>query len=140
VRLALHAADHGHRFSEVSLCVSRRMLQRNEHLPLTQLSEPHVVLHNRVAARVAVLVTQAFEDPFGRVALFFAAGLVFFQNLVDGSDPGVQLGPARGLLATVAGGTAYRSIFRTVSRASPNSLAASRSLILSTTTARRTRA
>src|SRR5271154_2389668 len=36
------------------------------------------------------------------------------------------------------GGTAYRSIFRTVSRASPNCRAASRSLILSTTTARRT--
>lgn len=38
------------------------------------------------------------------------------------------------------GGTAYRSIFRTVSRASPNCRAASRSLILSTTAARRTRA
>jgi hypothetical protein len=38
-----------------------------------------------------------------RVALFFAAGLVVFQDLVDGSDPGVQLGPAHRLLAPVTG-------------------------------------
>jgi hypothetical protein len=65
-----------------------------------------------------VFVSQSLKDPLGRVALFLATCLVFFQDLIDGSNPGVQLGPARGLLP----------------------LAASRSLILSTTTARRTRA
>src|SRR5271170_5757268 len=51
-----------------------------------------------------------------------------------------SLGRRTGCSRRYPGGTAYRSIFRTVSRASPNWRAASRSLILSTTTARRTRA
>ncbi len=59
--------DHRHRFTEVGLRVSRRMLQRHEHLALAQLPEPHVVLHNRVAARVAVLIAQPFENPLGRM-------------------------------------------------------------------------
>src|SRR5271170_215135 len=49
-----------------------------------------------------------------------------------------SLGRRTGCSRRYPGGTAYRSIFRTVSRASPNCRAASRSLILSTTTARRT--
>src|SRR5665213_3545886 len=51
-----------------------------------------------------------------------------------------NLGRRTGCWRRYPGGTEYRSIFRTVSRANPNILAASRSLILSTITARRTRA
>src|SRR3954466_14504239 len=51
-----------------------------------------------------------------------------------------SFGRRAGCCLRYPGGTAYRSILRTVSRASPNCRAASRSLILSTTTARRTRA
>src|SRR6185437_10120372 len=36
----------------------RWVFQRHEHLALAQLPEPHVVLHDRVAARVAVLIAQ----------------------------------------------------------------------------------
>src|SRR5260221_7323526 len=79
------------------------MLQRHEHFALAQLPEPHVVLHNRVAAPVAVLIAQPFEDPFGRMTLLFATRLVVFQNLVDGSHPGVRLGSARWLLPPIAG-------------------------------------
>ena len=85
---------------------------------------------------VAVLVAQPLEDPLGGVALLPALRLVVFQDLVDNAHPRIQLRPARRLPPPVPRGTGYRSIFRTVSRASPNCLAASRSLILSTTTAR----
>ena len=37
VGFALHTADDHHRFAEVGLRVSRRMLQRHEHLALAQL-------------------------------------------------------------------------------------------------------
>jgi len=50
-----------------------------------------------------VLVAQPFEDPLGRVPLLLPPRVVVFQNLVDGSDLGVQLGPARWLLPPVAG-------------------------------------
>jgi hypothetical protein len=86
------------------------------------------------------MIAQPLEDPLGRVALFFAAGLVVFQDLVDGSDPGVQLGPACGLLPPVARWHCVPQHFPHLLASQPNSLAVSRSLILSTTTARRTRA
>jgi hypothetical protein len=50
-----------------------------------------------------VLVAQPLEDPLGRVTLFLAFRLVLFQDLVDGSKPGPQLGPAHRLLPLVAG-------------------------------------
>src|SRR5436190_10471618 len=52
------------------------MLQRHEHFALAQLPEPHVVLHNRVAARVSVLIAQPFEDPLGRMTLLLPLGLI----------------------------------------------------------------
>jgi hypothetical protein len=50
-----------------------------------------------------VLVAQPFEDPLGRMPLFLPPRFVVFQDLVDGSDPGIQLAPARRLLPPVAG-------------------------------------
>jgi hypothetical protein len=50
-----------------------------------------------------MLVAQPLENPLGRVALLFTFRLVSFQDLVDGPEPGAQLGPAHGLLPPVAG-------------------------------------
>jgi hypothetical protein len=78
------------------------MRERHEHFPLTQLPEPHVVLHDRIAARVGVLVAQPLEDALGGVTLLLAFRLVLFQDLIDGADPGVQFRPARRLLPPIA--------------------------------------
>jgi len=43
-----------------------------------------------------MLVAQPLEDPLGRVTLLLAFCLVFFQNLIDGPDPGAQLGRRTG--------------------------------------------
>src|SRR5215218_6934233 len=78
------------------------MLQRHEHLALAQFPESHVILHNRVAARIAMLVSQPFEDPFRGMALLLTACFVVFQNLIDDPDPCVQLRPSSWLLPPVS--------------------------------------
>ena len=75
VRLALHPGDLHQAFAKVRLRIPRRMRQRHEHLPLAHLPQPHVVLHDGVAACIAVLVPQPLEDPLGRVPLLLAAHL-----------------------------------------------------------------
>jgi len=65
--------------------------------------ESHIVLHNRVAARVGVLVAQPLKDPLSRVPLLLAARLIPFQDLIDDSDPGAQFGSAHWLLSLIAG-------------------------------------
>jgi hypothetical protein len=59
--LALHAADDADGFAKVDLGMSRRMPQQHKHLlsPLTPAGD--VILHNREAAREAVLVPD--QDP-----------------------------------------------------------------------------
>ena len=54
--LATHAADRGHRLAEVDLGMAGRVGQRHEGLPPLRPADPHVVLHHRVAAGIAVLV------------------------------------------------------------------------------------
>src|SRR6185436_9742618 len=63
------AADHRYRLAKVGLGVARRMDERHEHLapPLPPLAD--VVLYGRVAASKAVLGSQPFVDPLGRVPL-----------------------------------------------------------------------
>jgi len=51
---------------------------------------------------------------------------VVVQNGVDYAQPWTKLGPLDWLLPLTPGGTAYCSIFRTVSRDSPNSFATAR--------------
>ena len=67
--LLTNAADGGDRLAEVDLGVARRMSQRHEGLTATRACNPDVVLHNCVAAAIAVLVAQTLEDPLGRVPL-----------------------------------------------------------------------
>ena len=69
VNLLPHPADHRDRLAEVHLSVTRRMRQRHEGLPAPRPAEPHMVLHHRVAAGKAVLVTKALEDPLRRMTL-----------------------------------------------------------------------
>src|SRR5438445_7246406 len=74
------------------------MLERHEHLPLTQLPQPPVVFDDGVATRESALVPQPLEDSLGRVTLLLRLGFVLLQDLVDSSGPGVQLRPPRRLL------------------------------------------
>ena len=75
VDLALHAADDADRLAEVGLRMPRRMHQRHEHLLRPLPPAGHVVLHDRDAAREAVLVPQPLEDPLRRVLLLLRARL-----------------------------------------------------------------
>jgi hypothetical protein len=45
------------------------MAQRHNHLLAAEFRLAHVVLHNRVAARVPVLGSESLEDTLGRVPL-----------------------------------------------------------------------
>jgi hypothetical protein len=87
VRLLLDAVDDHQRFAEVGLRLARRMAERHKHLLTTELGGAHIVLHDRVAARVTVLGSKPFEDPLGRVALFARPLLVVFENGVDHALP-----------------------------------------------------
>jgi len=60
------------------------------------LPSTHVVLHDRVAARVAVLGAESLEDPLGRVPLLARPMLVVFENRVDHAMPGSSLGRRTG--------------------------------------------
>ena len=101
VDLALHAADDADSFAKVDLGMSRRMLQRHKHLlsPLTPAGD--VILHNREAAREAVLVPETLKDPLRRMLLFPRARLVVEENPVDHRDERIKLRLGRRLCAHV---------------------------------------
>ena len=102
VRLLFRSGDRYLGFAEVGLRLARRVGQRDEHLLAADLRRVHVVLHNRVAARVAVLGSKPLEDPFGRVPLLARPLLVVLENRVDHALPRAQLRPPDGLLPLVA--------------------------------------
>src|SRR5512133_3693655 len=91
MNLLRHPADHRHRFAKIRLAMARRMPQRHEHLAPLLPPYPHVILDRRVAAPVAVLVTQPFEAPLHRMPL-----LGRYRGIVidDPGDP-VELRPRR---------------------------------------------
>ena len=70
VGLALHAANDHQGLAEVALRVSRRMGQRDEHLPGLTAILSDVVLDRGVSAVEPVLVPEALEDALGRVRCF----------------------------------------------------------------------
>jgi hypothetical protein len=102
VRLLFHSGDHDQRFTEVRLRLTRRMLQRHEHLPAAQLRGPNVVLHDRVAACETMLFSQPIEDPLGGVPLLGRPPLVIVQNGVDHAYPRPKLRAPDRLLSLVA--------------------------------------
>jgi len=92
-----HPADHRQSLAEVSLCMPGVVAQRHEYLPLTLPGGMHVVLHDRQAATVGVLVTQALKKTLRRMPLLRRTALIFVQDLVDDAGEGIQLGPLRWL-------------------------------------------
>ena len=87
VRLLLHAGKHHQSFAEVRLRLAWRMRQRDEHLLPDNLRRAHVILHNRVAAAIAVLGPKPLKDPLGRVPLLERTPLVVFDDRVDCALP-----------------------------------------------------
>ena len=63
---------------EVHLCLARPVGQGNEDLAIPVFELPDGLFHLGIAAGVAILGTQALEDAFGRVVLFFVDVLVVF--------------------------------------------------------------
>jgi hypothetical protein len=63
VDLPFHPADHRQSLAEVGLRMPGVVPQRHEHLALPLTLPQHVVLHDRQAAAIAVLVAQALKDP-----------------------------------------------------------------------------
>ena len=102
VRLALLATDDHQCLAKIGLRRARSMRQRNEHLPAALRRDPHVVLHDRVAAGECVLRPQPIEDPLRRMLLLGRLALVLFENGVDHAHPRPQLGPLRRFFPPVA--------------------------------------
>ena len=78
---------------EVHLGFTRGMRQRQEHLFPTQSPGTYRVLDDRVTTREAVLVTQPFPDPLGRVPLLARCLLICLQNLLDDRQKRLDLRP-----------------------------------------------
>ncbi len=89
--LLLLTRDHYQRFAEIDTRVPGRMGERHEHLPLRQLSLPHVIFHNCVTGRKSLLFAQPLEDSLRAMPLLAGSCFIFFQNLIDDSDPRSQL-------------------------------------------------
>jgi hypothetical protein len=64
-----HAPNHRDRLAEVGLGLAGGMGERDKHLLGPGALLAHIVLHDRVAAREAVLVAQTLINPLGRVPL-----------------------------------------------------------------------
>src|SRR5580658_3603407 len=102
VQLHPHAADDANAFAEIDLSMARRMGERNKHLARSHPRQPHIVLHNGIAAGVAVLDPKAFEDPLRGMALLGRGGLVTLQYRVDHQDQRSKLWPFRRPRSNVA--------------------------------------
>ena len=108
VGLAPHAGDLDDRLAEVELGVTGRMAERDEDLLRVLLGLGHGPLDLGDPAGVAVLVTEALEDPPRRVALLGWGTLVGFEDLVDDGQEGPELGLGPGVGHLVAGGLGVR--------------------------------
>jgi len=102
VELAVHPADDPDRLPKVGLRMPRWMHQRHKHLPRPLPPAGHVILHDRDAAREAVLVAQPFEYPLRRVLLLLRSTFVRDQDRFDNRDEGAQLRLRRRLRPPIA--------------------------------------
>ncbi len=62
MQLHAHAADDADAFAEIDLRVAGRMDERDADLARSGAGDPHVILHHRVAASVAMFDPQPFEN------------------------------------------------------------------------------
>ena len=97
MQLHAHAADDADAFAEIDLRVAGRMGERDEDLARSGAGDPHVILHHRVAAGVAMFDPQPFENPLGRMPLLRRRRLVSFQDRVDDRNERSELRPLRSL-------------------------------------------
>ena len=79
----LLARDIAVRLAKIRLRLTRAMAQGNEHLAGVQQGTRYILPHDRVAAEKPLFISQAFENPLRRMALFFVHAPVVFQDLVD---------------------------------------------------------
>jgi hypothetical protein len=79
----VHAANHAGAFAEIDLRVAGRMGEWNEDLARPGTRQPHVILHNRVAAGKVVFDPQPFKNPLRRVPLVRRCRLGGLQDRVD---------------------------------------------------------
>src|SRR3954447_15994440 len=100
--LPLRAADHRNRLAEVGLPMPGRMHQRDKHLPPLQPPLPDIGLHDRLAAREAVLGLEPLKDAPRRVPLLARPRPVLLQDPVNDAGEPIQLGPHRWFAAPVA--------------------------------------
>ena len=66
-----HAADDADAFAEIDLRVAGRMGERDENLARSGAGDPHVILHHRVAAGVAMFDPQPIERRVNCVTKYF---------------------------------------------------------------------
>ena len=62
MQLHAHAADDTDAFAEIDLRVAGQMDERDEDHAQSGAGDPHVILHHRVAADVAMFDPQPFEN------------------------------------------------------------------------------
>ncbi len=92
-RLAADPGDLDRGLAEVELGLAGRVGERDEHLLVMAVVPGHRLLDLGDAARVAVLVPEATEDPRGRVVLLGGRLPVGGQDLLDDRKVGAELGP-----------------------------------------------
>ena len=96
----LHSADHRLRLAEVALGITRRIGERNVHLP-RPAALAHVALHYRVLAAESVLRSQALVDTLRSVALLLRKTTVLLQDPAHHPAVRVQLRSPGQRLSTV---------------------------------------
>ena len=97
MQLHAYAADDGDAFAKIDLCVARRMGERDEDLARSGAGDPHVIFHHRVAAGIAMLHPQPFENPLRRMPLLGRCRHVGFQDRIDYRNQRSEFRPFRWL-------------------------------------------
>ena len=91
VRFLLDTANHDQSLAEIRLCMSRRMVQRHEHLFGRPLPGPDIVFDDGVGAIKAALIAQTLKDALRGVTLLARPNIVFGKPLVDLIRERIQL-------------------------------------------------
>ena len=82
MQLHPHAADDADAFAEIDLGMAGRMGERDENLARPGAGDPHVILHDRIAAGKPAFDPQPFENPLRRVPLLRRRRLIGLENRV----------------------------------------------------------
>jgi hypothetical protein len=117
--LPIHPADHRQRLAEIRLRMSGAVAQRHKHLALPLALTWHVILHDRHAAAVAVLVAQTLENPLRRGPLLHRPTLILLQDTVDEPHERIQFRTHRRMAVPVTGRNRKRQHLRYCPRVYP---------------------